>query len=151
MQLPLPHQAVVQGVPLPVTNSNPKEFGRQLRTKRVRCSASSGEMGNLRFPLRDLTVCIWPRQTIILQGRRLNPDGSLVKVEVEEVAKIHDLEMLWKWVLEDAKPKIPQDTWENFDVGFAEKCIMEFDAIDKKGSHFGITDMAARGVISISL
>jgi len=67
------------------------------------------------------------------------------------VAKIHDLEMLWKWVLEDAKPKIPQDTWENFDVGFAEKCIMEFDAIDKKGSHFGITDMAARGVISISL
>lgn len=74
---------------------------------------------------------------IVLAGRYLSKDGGLTKEEIEPVANIHDLTVLCKWALIDAKPKMPKtDPWEDFDWEFAEKCITEFANADPKGFAF---------------
>lgn len=72
---------------------------------------------------------------IILRGRLLvNANERAIPEEVKQVANIHDLAVLWKWVLQDSKPKIAD--WDNYDTDFVETCISEFDAVDKKGFTF---------------
>ncbi len=74
---------------------------------------------------------------IVLRGRWLKQeDENAAREDVKEVGNIHELGVLWHWVLEDAKPKIAEDTWRNYDIQFVEKCIAEFDAVDKKGFAF---------------
>jgi|HubBroStandDraft_4_1064222.scaffolds.fasta_scaffold497637_1 hypothetical protein len=74
---------------------------------------------------------------IVLRGRWLKKeDKNAARESVKEVANIHELGVLWRWVLEDARPKVSDDTWKNYDVGFVERCIAEFDAVDKKGFAF---------------
>jgi hypothetical protein len=74
---------------------------------------------------------------IIFWGRMLeSEDQNAIFEEVKEVAHIHDLERLWTWVLQDAKPKMKADSWESYDVPFVEEVIKEFDAADKKGFAF---------------
>lgn len=74
---------------------------------------------------------------IILAGRYLAKDGGLTEEEIEPVANIHDLAVLWKWALRDAKPKMPMtDPWDDFDWQFAEKCVSEFASADPKGFAF---------------
>jgi hypothetical protein len=72
---------------------------------------------------------------IVLRGRLVVSENErAVPEEVKEVANIHELAVLWKWVLRDSKPKITD--WDNYDTAFVEKCISEFDAVDKKGFAF---------------
>ena len=52
------------------------------------------------------------------------------------MARKHNLQEIWVLVLRDAKPKIDEDAWKNYDVPFAEKVIAEFDAVDQKGFAF---------------
>jgi hypothetical protein len=74
---------------------------------------------------------------IVVRGRHLKtPSENAFREEVEQVANIHDLRVLWNFVLRDAKPKIADDTWEDYDIAFVEKCIFEFDERDKKGFAF---------------
>jgi hypothetical protein len=74
---------------------------------------------------------------IVLWGRMLEAeDRNAVWEEVKKVANVHSLATLWKWVLEDARPKMPVEVWESFDVPFVEKMIAEFDAVDPKGFAF---------------
>jgi hypothetical protein len=74
---------------------------------------------------------------IVFRGRYLKTGDELADPEeVKKVANIHDLEVLWKWVLEDAKPKILDKHWDNYDIAFVEDCVREFDAVDKKGFAF---------------
>ena len=74
---------------------------------------------------------------IILEGRYLiSPDHNAASHEVERVATEHKLAVLWKWVLEDAKPKIAPETWDSYDLSFVENCIMEFHERDQKGFAF---------------
>jgi hypothetical protein len=76
-------------------------------------------------------------KNIVLRGRWLKKeDENAAREDVKEVSNIHELSVLWRWVLEDARPKIAADTWTNYDVQFVEKCIAEFDAVDKKGFAF---------------
>jgi hypothetical protein len=72
---------------------------------------------------------------IVLSERLLiSPDEIAIKEEVEKVANIHDLSTIWKWVVTDAKPKLPE--WDGYDVASVEQCVMEFDRADKKGFAF---------------
>jgi hypothetical protein len=49
---------------------------------------------------------------IVLRGRMLErADKNAVWEDVKEVAKVHELGVIWKWVLKDAKPKIG-DAWD---------------------------------------
>jgi hypothetical protein len=74
---------------------------------------------------------------IVLWGRMLEAeDRNAVWEQVKRVANVHNLGQLWKWVLEDAKPKMKQEVWDSFDIGFAEKMIAEFDTVDPKGFSF---------------
>ncbi len=74
---------------------------------------------------------------ITLAGRYLTADGGLTDEEVKAIKSGHCLADLWKLVLKDARPKMPQDApWENYDCEFAELCIGEFDSADKKGFAF---------------
>ena len=74
---------------------------------------------------------------IVFCGRRLTPDGELVPLgEIKEVAKEHSLSAIWKWVLADAKPKIADESWKEYDVAFVEKLIAEIDGVDPKGFTF---------------
>jgi hypothetical protein len=75
---------------------------------------------------------------IVNRGRHLkDADGELANPEdIKAVAKIHDLAVLWKWVLEDAKPKLSQEDWDNYDVAFVEQCVKEFDEADRTGFAF---------------
>jgi len=72
---------------------------------------------------------------IVLAGRLLISENQIaIKDEVKKVANIHELAVIWKWVLEDAKPKLVQ--WRDYDVDSVEQCVMEFDRFDKKGFAF---------------
>jgi hypothetical protein len=74
---------------------------------------------------------------IIISGRWLRtPDQNAFWEEVTRVANIHDLSVLWKSAIEDAKPKIDQEHWDNYDIVFVEACIAEFHERDKKGFAF---------------
>ena|SRR6266853_973801 len=74
---------------------------------------------------------------IVLHGRWIKPTGeNATRDEVQKVKNIHELTLLWQWVLEDAKPKIDPEHWENYDTGFVEHCVAEFDAVHQKGFAF---------------
>ena|SRR5271166_4559382 len=76
-------------------------------------------------------------KSIILSGRYLEKNGAIVpREQVRKVANIHDLEDLWESLHAGAQPKIQKEHWDNYDIRFIEKCIMEFDAVDKKGFAF---------------
>jgi hypothetical protein len=72
-------------------------------------------------------------KTIIVRGRRLVDRQTNIVGDVQNVANIHDLDVLWKLVLKDAKPKIEDSVWNNYDIPFVEQCILEFHARDQKG------------------
>lgn len=73
---------------------------------------------------------------IVLAGRVLaNSQELQEKEKIKQVARVHDLRVIWKWVLEDAKPKIA-DVWDSYDIAFIEAMIKEFDDVDKKGFAF---------------
>jgi hypothetical protein len=74
---------------------------------------------------------------IVLRGRWLKAqDQNAAREDVKQVGNIHELGVLWQWALQDARPKIAEDDWKNFDVDFVEKCIAQFDGVDKKGFAF---------------
>jgi len=74
---------------------------------------------------------------IIVAGRWLTKEGeNAPREDVAEVERIHVLRELWQLVLRDAKPKIPEEDWKNYDISFIERCIAEFDAVDPKGFAF---------------
>lgn len=74
---------------------------------------------------------------IVVRGRHLvNRTRNAAAADVEEVANIHDLKVLWQLVLRDAKPKIAERAWHAYDIPFLEKCFHEFDQRDKKGFAF---------------
>lgn len=74
---------------------------------------------------------------IVVARRYLTTGGGLAKAEVGQIKKTHKLGELWSDVLRDAKPKMPKDApWEGYDWRFAERCILEFDAADKRGFAF---------------
>jgi hypothetical protein len=74
---------------------------------------------------------------IVIRGRYLLDQERNAKLdEVNQVANIHNLDQLWKMVLADAKPKIPEDIWESYDIPFVEQCIAEFHQRDQKGFAF---------------
>jgi len=74
---------------------------------------------------------------IIVAGRWLTKEGQNAPgEEVAEVERIHVLGELWGLVLRDAKPKIREEDWKNYDTGFVERCIVEFDTVDPKGFAF---------------
>ena len=74
---------------------------------------------------------------VVFWGRMLErEDKNTVYAEVRQVAHIHDLGLLWEWVLKDAKPKMKPDAWDSYDIKCVEKCVSEFDAADKKGFAF---------------
>lgn len=74
---------------------------------------------------------------IVLSGRMLErPDKNAAREEVKAVARTHDLEKLWKWVLADAEPKIDADEWDALNIASVEKCILDFDSVDKQGFAF---------------
>jgi hypothetical protein len=74
---------------------------------------------------------------IVLHGRWIKPTGeNAARDEVQKVKNIHELTILWQWVLEDAKPKIDPGHWENYHTEFVEHCIAEFDAVHQKGLAF---------------
>lgn len=75
-------------------------------------------------------------KNIIVNGRWLVRVDENAKEGVQEVKRIHELTTLWNWVLRDAKPKMSDGDWENYDTEFVEKCIAEFDEVDKKGFAF---------------
>jgi hypothetical protein len=73
---------------------------------------------------------------LILWGRMLETsDKNAVRQDVKE-AWGHDLVALWKSVLKDTKPKIRAQAWDALDTNFVEKCVEEFDAVDKKSVAF---------------
>lgn len=72
---------------------------------------------------------------IVLSGRLLVSENQIaIRDEVQKVANTHNLGMIWKWVLADAKPKLKE--WDNYDIDSVEKCVAEFDEADKKGVAF---------------
>ena len=74
---------------------------------------------------------------IVIHGRYLvTLEENAEPQEVKEVAKIHELQKLWEWVLSDAKPKIEPSHWAGYDTAFVEQCLAEFDAVDNKGFAF---------------
>jgi hypothetical protein len=73
---------------------------------------------------------------IIVRGRWLERPDKNARENAERVRNVHDLALLWTWVLRDAKTKLNSDEWGNYDTQFVEKCIAEFDAVDKKGFAF---------------
>ena len=74
---------------------------------------------------------------IIVAGRWLTEEGeNAPREEVAEVERIYVLRELWQLVLRDARPKIPEEDWKKYDIGFIERCIAEFDAVDPKGFAF---------------
>jgi hypothetical protein len=75
-------------------------------------------------------------KSIILNGRWLVRVDENAREGVQEVKRIHELQKLWEWVIKDAKPKLNPGDWENYDTEFVEKCIAEFDEVDKKGFAF---------------
>lgn len=74
---------------------------------------------------------------IVLRGRSLlREDENTPGNEIKQVANIHELSVLWDWVLQDSKPKIPEGDWSGWDISFVEKCVAEFDTVDQKGFAF---------------
>ncbi len=74
---------------------------------------------------------------IILHGRWIKPTGeNASREEVQKVKNIHELTVLWQWVLEDAQPKIAPEDWKSYDTEFVEQCIADFDAVHQKGFAF---------------
>jgi len=75
-------------------------------------------------------------KTIVLNSRWLVRVDQNTREEVQEVKRIHSLRELWRGVLKDAKPKLADGHWQNYDTAFVEACIVEFDVVDKKGFAF---------------
>lgn len=74
---------------------------------------------------------------IILRGRFLrDADENANPQEVAPVRRIHNLQTLWEWVLRDACPKMPPETWNQYDVEFVRLCVGEFHAADESGFAF---------------
>ena len=74
---------------------------------------------------------------IIFHARWLKDASHNAKKEdIKEVQTTHKLKPLWESVVKECVGKIPADTWKEFDVEFAEKMILEFDAVDTKGFNF---------------
>jgi hypothetical protein len=74
---------------------------------------------------------------IVFWGRMLeNPGKNAVYEEVRPVSRGHDLEKYWREMLRDAKPKIPAAEWDAIDIPLVEKCVMDFDSVDKNGFAF---------------
>jgi hypothetical protein len=72
---------------------------------------------------------------IVLAGRMLASDNELAtREQIKEVARRHNLQEIWGWVLADAKPKINE--FDNYDIAFLESCINEFHTIDEQGFAF---------------
>jgi hypothetical protein len=76
-------------------------------------------------------------KNIALAGRWLREEGGNVQPEdVTPIKRIHGLSDLWILVVRDAKPKMLEKDWENYDIDFVERCIAEFDSVDPKGFAF---------------
>ena len=75
-------------------------------------------------------------KSIILNGRWLERANKNAAKKPEPVKRIHQLSKLWEGVLQDARPKIPDDSWGRYDIAFIELCIAEFDAVDQRGFSF---------------
>lgn len=74
---------------------------------------------------------------IILNGRWLkNQNQNAPPEEVAELKRTHRLKQLWDSVLADAKPKMPEADWNNYDTEFVQKCILEFESADPKSEAF---------------
>ena len=98
------------------------------------CARGFGGPGALFLFRHYLEVVL---KEIIVASRYLTQDGNLSDDQVKEIKSGHNLGKLWKQVLEEVKPKKPKNApWENYDVDFVEKCILEFDAADATGFAF---------------
>ncbi|MGH9579845.1 MAG: hypothetical protein ACRD2R_02525 [Terriglobales bacterium] len=74
---------------------------------------------------------------IIVAGRWLTSEGDNAQLkDGAKVERIHVLHELWQLVLRDAKPKIREEHWKNYDIEFVERCLEEFDKVDPKGFAF---------------
>jgi hypothetical protein len=74
---------------------------------------------------------------IIMHARWLPDHGRIARPEeVEDVAKTHRLKTLWQMAVKDCKGKIREETWNEWDIEFVEKMILEFDAVDSNGFRF---------------
>jgi len=68
---------------------------------------------------------------IILHARWLkDPKTNAKPDEIQEVKKIHSLARLWAWAKDEAKPKIEETHWREWDIEFVDACITEWEAID---------------------
>lgn len=56
--------------------------------------------------------------------------------EVEDVAKTHRLKALWQMAVKECKGKIREEAWNDWDIAFVEKMILEFDVVDSSGFRF---------------
>lgn len=74
---------------------------------------------------------------IVVSGKWLTVGGNNAELsEAPRVGNIHQLDELWKLVLSNAKPKLPEEVWKNYDIGFVEQCITEFNGVDHKSFTF---------------
>lgn len=74
---------------------------------------------------------------IVVRGRCLiQTDKNAAWEDVKQVANIHSLPALWQMVLDDARPKVQPEHWDNYDTAFVEDCVKEFGARDAKGFSF---------------
>ena len=74
---------------------------------------------------------------IIMHARWLADHGRIARPEdIVNVAKTHRLKTLWEMAVRECKGKIREETWNEWDVEFVEKMILEFDAVDSSGFRF---------------
>ncbi len=74
---------------------------------------------------------------IIMHARWLGDHGRMARPEeIEEVKKTHRLKELWGMAMYACKGKIRAETWDEWDIAFVEKMIMDFDAVDASGFRF---------------
>lgn len=76
-------------------------------------------------------------KSIILEGRRLeSPEKNARPEDVKKLGNEHNLDVLWKMVVEDAMPKFAAGDWKNFDIQYVRKCVNEFHEADPHGVAF---------------
>jgi len=80
---------------------------------------------------------------IIVEGRWLKTvDENARKEDVRELNRTHALGGLWEKVLSDAMPKIPGD-----ETDFVQKCVLEFDRVDRNGETFRYAEEGAENYV----
>lgn len=86
---------------------------------------------------------------IVVSGKWLTVGGNNAALsEVPRVGNIHQLAELWGLVLSNAKPKIPEEVWNNYDIGFVEQCITEFNGVDRKSFTFRYPGQGAERLLN---